>query len=285
MKPENYDYLAELLLERIGFVLGENKQHLLNARLASIAERHGAADLDALVDTLRQNDAVPLLAEVVDAMTTSETSFFRDGKPLETLFRQVLPRLMERRRGERRLRIWNAACSSGQETYSIVMGILDRLPELANWRLEIVGTDISGRTLEQARAGIYNRFEVQRGLPNTSLVKYFESVGNHFRLQPVVTSRVRVEELNLLEPFTWLGSFDVIFCRDVLIYFAPTAKGEILSRLSRALKPDGYLFLGGTETTRGVTDALQRVKVGDSEVYCHSAASHDIVHFGAPQVA
>lgn len=278
MNPDNYAYLSDLLQKKIGLVLGENKGYLLNARLTPLVEKHGVADLDALMVKLRGMPSGPLLSEVIDAMTTNETSFFRDSNPFELLFKQVLPKLMESRASQRRLRIWNAACSSGQEPYSIALGIEERLPALKTWRVEIVSTDVNQQILDQARRGEFNHFEVQRGLPIQYLVKYFEQGENNiYTLKKEIRDRVRFESLNLLEPFTRLGTFDVIFCRNVLIYFDATVKKDILERLAKCLAPDGYLFLGGTETILGITDQLQRVRAPVGTAYCRQDAQQEVL--------
>lgn len=271
MSPDNYKYLADLLEKKVGLVLGENKSYLLTARLTPLLEKYGASDLDDLMAKLKAANA-KLLPDIIDAMTTNETSFFRDGKPFELLFKNVLPKMVERRTTQRKIRIWNAACSSGQEPYSIVMGIREQVPSLASWTIEIVATDVNQQILDQAKSGLYNHFEVQRGLPVTYLVKYFEQKDNVFALKPEIRNCVQFRSLNLLDPFSAMGTFDVIFCRNVLIYFDPKVKKEILERMAKCLAPDGYLFLGGTETILGITEELQRVRGKEGTAYCRPDA-------------
>ena len=275
MTPESYRSLSEILLKRIGLVLGDGKDYLLTSRLTPIAEKNGMSSLDALISAVQRPANARLLESVVDAMTTNETSFFRDGKPFETLFKEVLPKLMQRRQ-TRRIRIWNAACSTGQEPYSILMGISERIPELLNWDLSITATDVSPTVLEKARSGIYNHFEVQRGLPALYLVKYFEQKERDYQLKQDLRRRVRFSPLNLLEPFKRIGEQDIIFVRNVLIYFDPEVKREILNRMAQCLAPDGCLFLGSTESILGLTDSLQRAKNCSTTVFCRQEAVSEI---------
>lgn len=273
MKPESYTFLADYLEKKVGIVLGANKAYLVEARLNPIAEQHSLADIDAVVQVLRTNSNPAIVEDIVDAMTTNETSFFRDSKPFDVLFDSVLPILEKKRLG--RIRIWNAACSTGQEPYSIIMGAAERVPHLAS-KLEIVGTDISKQALNQCKSGVYNHFEVQRGLPIQMLVKNFEQDGKTYTLKPDILRKASFKQLNLLDSYTAMGKFDIIFCRNVLIYFDPAVKKDILERLIAQLAPDGYLFLGGTETILGVTDALERIQAPGGTVYCRADAEEAV---------
>ena len=204
-------------------------------------------------------------------MTTNETSFFRDSQPFELLFKIVLPHLARARATQRRLRIWSAACSSGQEAYSILMGLDQRVPQLNGWHIELVATDLSETVLERARAGVFNHFEVQRGLPAPYLIKYFDRKGRNYKLKSELTDRVQFKPLNLLRPFAHLGTFDVVFCRNVLIYFDDDTKKDILDRQLGVLARDGFLFLGGGEPALGITESLRRLQTPEGIVYCNAA--------------
>jgi chemotaxis protein methyltransferase CheR len=201
--------------------------------------------------------AETLTSEVVEAMTTNETFFFRDKIPFDHLRETILPTLLKARANRRSLRIWSAACSTGQEPYSIAMCLKERAQELAGWRIEIIATDLSQEVLEKAKSGIYSQFEVQRGLPVQLLVKYFTQIGEHWQISPEIRGMVQHRQLNLLQDFSHLGKFDVIFCRNVLIYFDQDTKTGIFGRLAKALEPDGMLLLGAAETVVGISAAFR----------------------------
>ncbi len=273
MRPENVRYLSQLLEKSIGLKIGENKDYLWNARLTPLVEKYGVEDIDGLIDKLRPQPSPALLTDIVDAMTTNETSFFRDEKPFEMLYDHILPELLKTRGQRRQLRIWNAACSSGQEPYSLVMGMLERCPEFQSWRVDILATDVNKAVLEKAAQARYNHFEIQRGLPIQYLLKYFtQEKGKTYQLKDEIKARVQYKYLNLLESFTGLGKFDIIFCRNVLIYFDAAVKKDILERMCQLLDPQGYLILGGTETILGVTEKLERKAVGIGVAYQHRSA-------------
>jgi chemotaxis protein methyltransferase CheR len=204
-----------------------------------------------------KSGAEVLTTEVVEAMTTNETFFFRDKIPFDHLRETVLPMLMQSRASRRSLRIWSAACSTGQEPYSIAMCLKDNAQALSGWRIEIVATDLSQEVLEKAKAGIYSQFEVQRGLPIQTLVKYFTQTGELWQINADIRGMVQHRQLNLLQDFSQLGKFDVIFCRNVLIYFDQETKAAIFERLSRVSEPDGILMLGAAESVVGITDAFR----------------------------
>jgi chemotaxis protein methyltransferase CheR len=256
MSPTDFSYIAKLLKERSGLVLMQDKAYLLESRLLPIMRRRNLRSLEELVAALRRGDDA-LGRAVVEAMTTNESSFFRDIKPFDQFRAFVLPQLMKARAQNRALRIWSAACSSGQEPYSLAMILTEEKAKMASWQVEILATDLSSEILEKAQAGMYSQFEVQRGLPIQLLVKYFKQQGEHWVIDPSIRSMVRYRVVNLLEEMAPLGQFDVIFCRNVLIYFDMATKTKVLDRLSRVLRPDGYLFLGGAETIIGLTDKFQ----------------------------
>lgn len=257
MTPGDFTILMKLLKERSGLVLGEDKQYLLESRLMPVAKKHGLGSLD---DLIRKITSPPpdeqVITDVVDAMTTNESFFFRDIKPFDTLRDQVLPALMPNR-GGKRLRIWCAACSSGQEPYSILMMLREMGSKIDGWQVEILATDLSREMIGRARDGMYSQFEVQRGLPIALLVKYFTQVGERWQIHQDLRQGVDFREFNLLDGMSTLGRFDIIFCRNVLIYFDQPTKTKVLQGLADVLAPDGYLFLGGAETVLGITDRFQ----------------------------
>ncbi|HEX6984528.1 MAG TPA: protein-glutamate O-methyltransferase CheR [Planctomycetaceae bacterium] len=267
MTPADYDFLCRLLRERSGLSLGEGKAYLLEARLVPLAQSYALSGLDALVAELRTGRDQRLRDAVVEAMTTNETSFFRDRTPFDELRDRLLPDLIEARRTTRSFRIWSAAASTGQEAYSIAMTLADSFPELDSWSVEIVATDIAAAMTERGRAGLFTTFEVQRGLPVQMLVKYFRQADTQWQVAEPIRRRVRWERANLLEDFRRLGTFDLVFCRNVLIYFTPETKSDVLARIARQMRPDGALILGAAETVLGLTDAFRRDASCKSAVY------------------
>lgn len=257
MKVEDFDMFCTLLRQRSGLVLTKDKAYLLESRLMPVARKWNLKDLDALAAEVRSKRAEPLLKDITEAMTTNESSFFRDQKPFDQFKNVVLPMLMQARAAKRHIRIWSAACSSGQEPYSLVMLMNEEGAKLAGWKVEIVATDLSGEMVTKARNGIYTQFEVQRGLPITYLVKYFKQVGDKWQINQDIRDKVQYREFNLLSDLSPLGTFDVIFCRNVLIYFDQPTKGKVLDAMSRILAPDGVLYLGGAETVLGITERFK----------------------------
>jgi chemotaxis protein methyltransferase CheR len=257
MSPEDFGYLRNLLKERSGLVLAVEKEYLAESRLLPLARRHGMSTLTELVTALKMRAQPTLASEVVDAMTTNETFFFRDKVPFEHVRNVVLPALIAARARERRIRIWCAAASTGQEPYSIAMTLKEMGTALAGYRVEILATDLVGEVIERAKAGVYSQFEVQRGLPIQMLVKYFTQVGETWRIAPELRDMVQYRTLNLLNDFSPLGRFDLVFCRNVLIYFDQPSKTKVLERISRQVADDGYLIMGAAETVIGLTDAFK----------------------------
>jgi chemotaxis protein methyltransferase CheR len=252
MTPLDYEYLQKLLKERSGLMLSADKKYLLESRLLPLVRKVGVPGISELVQKMRAG-AEPLILDVVEAMTTNETFFFRDKTPFDHFKETVLPELIKARAARRSLRIWCAASSTGQEPYSLAMIIKDT-PALAGWRVEIIGTDLSPEVLEKSRAALYTQFEVQRGLPIQLLVKHFQQVGAMWQLNADTKAMVQFRQFNLLQDFGSLGKFDVIFCRNVLIYFDQPTKSDIFNRLAKTSESDGYLFLGAAETVIGLTD-------------------------------
>jgi chemotaxis protein methyltransferase CheR len=247
--------IGDMLKARSGLILGPDKLYLLETRLSPILKREGLRDLVELSARLRPGSA--LERDVVDAMTTNESLFFRDTKPFEALRRRVLPALHAARPAGQALRIWSAAASTGQEAYSIAMVWADLAAGMAGRRLEIIGTDIAREPLERARQGLYSQFEIQRGLPMQMLVKHFVKEDAQWRIRPAMRQAVQFREWNLLGDLRPLGRFDVVFCRNVLIYFDPPTKRRVLEGIARQMPRDGVLFLGGAETVLGLTDSFR----------------------------
>ena len=257
MKPDDFAYFTKYIYDQTGLVLGPDKMYLIESRLAPLARKWNVATIDLLVGQLRSARDPALQRDVVDAMMTNESFFFRDGKPFDQFRQLILPALLQSRAAKKSFRIWCAAASTGQEPYTLAMILKEEAAKLAGWRVDIVGTDISHEALERAKAGIYTQFEVQRGLPITLLVKYFKQQGDKWGIAPEIRSAVQYRSFNLLSEFASLGSFDVIFCRNVLIYFDQKTKGQILDRMAKLMPTDGVLYLGGAETVLGVTERFQ----------------------------
>ena len=259
MTPQDYDYLRKLLKERSGLVLSADKQYLVESRLLPIARKASVSGLGELVAKLKDRAAEPLIVEVVEAMTTNESFFFRDKIPFDHFRDTIMPTLIAARAKEKRIRIWCAAASTGQEPYSLAILTKEMAAKVAGWRIEIIGTDISTEVLEKAKAGVYSQFEVQRGLPIQLLVKYFVQNGDTWQISPEIRAMVQYKMLNLLPDFSHLGRFDIVFCRNVLIYFDQDTKVDVLARLAKVMAPDGYLLLGAAETVVGLTDIFRPV--------------------------
>jgi chemotaxis protein methyltransferase CheR len=241
--------LQSFLLKSSGLSLDRDKQYLVEARLMPVARQAGLASLNELISKI-ETDRV-LAKKVIEAMTINETFFFRDRQPFEGFRKAILPELLKSRAKTRRLRIWSAACSTGQEPYSLAMILDEEARALMGWTVEIVATDIADSVLKKAREGAYTHFEVQRGMPMPHLVRYFTKRKDQWTVNQTIKTRVNFRQQNLMEDFSHLGVFDAIFCRNVLIYFAPEQKRDVLNRVARSLAPDGYLVLGAAESVIG----------------------------------
>jgi chemotaxis protein methyltransferase CheR len=257
MTPQDYDYIRKCLKERSGLVLSADKQYLVESRLLPVARKTALGSLAELVAALKDDNSGPLMTMVVEAMTTNETYFFRDKAPFDNFRSAVLPALLAARRAQRAIRIWCAAASTGQEPYSLAIVLKEMAADLAGWRIDLVATDLSNEVLEKARQGIYSQFEVQRGLPVQLLIKYFTQVGEMWQIAPEIRAMVKFRQLNLLADFSELGMFDLVFCRNVLIYFDQDTKIGLLNRLRPLVARGGYLVLGAAETVMGLTDAFR----------------------------
>jgi chemotaxis protein methyltransferase CheR len=248
-------YLAEFLKNTSGLVISTDKSYLIESRLSPVAQRHGCAGLPELIGKLKRASSEELKRDVLEAMTTNETSFFRDITPFESMKTGILPALLKARESSKRLRILCAAASTGQEPYSLAILLKELGQALQGWTTEIVATDIDTSVLAKARKGVYTKFEVQRGLPVALLVKYFDQQGpDAWQIKPDVRALVDFRHANILHAQPSWGIFDVVFCRNVLIYFDPATKAAVLARLARHLTDDGALFLGGAETVFGISD-------------------------------
>ncbi len=271
MKPADFEFISQLVNKRSGLVLTEDKAYLLESRLMPVARKRGMKGLEDLISTISASKEESLLREVTEAMTTNESFFFRDIKPFETFRDVILPDLLENRAAKKSFRIWCSAASSGQEPYSLAMVMKEQAAKLTGWSCEIVATDISTEMLAKAEKGIYSQFEVQRGLPIQLLLKYFKKANDAWEIDPSLRDMVTFKEFNLLNDPKALGAFDVVFCRNVLIYFDQPTKTRILDWISRIIPADGLLFLGGAETVLGITDKFKPVP-GQRGVYCLAEA-------------
>lgn len=249
MRPDEFKYLCDLLYKRSGLALTDDKAYLIESRLMPIARAQGVADISQLCSIIRTRPTEALLVEITEAMTTNESSFFRDIKPYEHLKQIILPMQMERLKIARSMRIWSAACSTGQEPYSIAMVLAEEAAKLGGFRFEIMATDLAKKVIDKAREGVYSQFEAQRGLPIQMLVKYFTArPDTSWQLKDNIRSAVQFRTQNLLEDYGSLGSFDIVFCRNVLIYFDETLKAQVTERMARTLAKGGVLLLGATES-------------------------------------
>lgn len=253
IEEADFNVFQDILMKTSGLVISPEKTYLLESRLNPVVKRWGMTSLKELAGKLKTNPGKDLVMEVMEAMTTNETSFFRDIKPYEQLKEVILPTIAERRSNRKTLRIWSAACSTGQEPYSIAMVLTDMNHLFANWNIEIFASDISNEVLEQAKNGKYSQFEVQRGLPIQYLVKHFSQDGNFWHIKDHIKNMVTFKFMNLLEPFTNTGKFDIVFCRNVLIYFNESTKTTVLNKIADVLEDDGMLLLGGAETVLGLS--------------------------------
>lgn len=260
LSATDFALVAQMLKERSGLMLSPDKSYLLESRLTPIARKMGMTSLNDLVNELRTRRAESLMAEVTEAMTTNESFFYRDMTPFTVLRDHVLPQLRKTRASTRRLRIWCAAASTGQEPYTIAMILDEQAAQWAGWTIDILGTDLSLAALDRAKAGVYSQFEVQRGLPVQNLVKYFVKTGENWQISDKLRRMVTYRPFNLLDPLNVLGQFDIVFCRNVLIYFDAPTKSKILERMRQQMPSDGNLFLGAAETVLGLSQAFRPIR-------------------------
>jgi chemotaxis protein methyltransferase CheR len=253
----DFDLVRRTVFATAGIVIEPGKEYLVESRLGTLARKRGMPSIDVLMQALKRDDQA-LRRDVIEAMTTNETAFFRDGAPFDSLRTEVLPRLIAARAATRELSIWCAASSTGQEPYSLAMMMAEHFPVLENWRVKILATDLSRDVLVRAEAGCYSQIEVNRGLPITYLVKYFEKQGAEWQLRPRIRQRVEFRQMNLVQAWPVMPTCDVVMIRNVMIYFDVAAKKSILERIGRLLRPDGYMFLGAAETTLKLDERFKR---------------------------
>lgn len=263
MTSADFDYFVKFLRDRSGIALEPSKQYLIDTRMAPVLKERKLADLAALVAGLKAGDKV-LIDMVIEAMTTNETSFFRDVAPFDAFRQHILPTLIERKERDRKLQIWSAASSSGQEPYSLAISIREHFPKLANWNVNILATDLSAEMVAKTEKGEYSQLEVNRGMPAPLLAKHFTKHGVRWQVNDDVRKLIRCRTLNLLESFAGIPSADIVFIRNVLIYFEPALKKEILGKIRKVLVPGGYLFLGGAESTLNLDTHYKRLDLARS---------------------
>jgi len=263
--PENYRFLQEHVHSQVGIVLEDDKHYLFESRLAPIVKQHGLGSINELCVLLRAKRDVELAHQVVEAMTTNETYFFRDPAQYEAIRTVFLPKLREQRGDTKNLRFWSAASSTGQEAYTLAMLLLEN--GFADWNIQILGTDFSAKVVERARSGIYQQIEVNRGLPAALLVKYFRRSGLEWQLSDAVRRMVRFETIDLRKSMRTLGPFDLAFCRNVMIYFDNETKRNIMKEIHSTLFRGGWLLLGGAEAAFSLEERFERLAVGTVTVY------------------
>jgi chemotaxis protein methyltransferase CheR len=267
IEPAEFAILQGLVSRHAAIVLEPGKEYLAETRLGPLARGAGCASVTELLRKVDADPRSPIVGKVVEAMTTNETSFFRDIHPFEALRTTVVPELLKARAAERTLNLWCAAASSGQEPYSVAMTLLEHFPELRGWKVRFVASDIAPSMLARCREGRYSQLEVNRGLPAKLLVKYFDKHGPEWQLKPEVRSMIEFVEVNLSRPFPAWPPMDIVFMRNVLIYFSLETKRDIMRRVRRQLRPDGWFFLGGSESTLNVDDKWTRVQVEKTSIY------------------
>lgn len=267
LSKTDFEFVRDLMLKSAAIVLETGKEYLVESRLAPLAHQEGFASLAELIDQLRKQPFNGLHWKIIEAMTTNETSFFRDVHPFEALKRAILPELLTKRAHERRLHIWCAASSSGQEPYSVAMLLREYFPTLASWTIRFIASDISTEMLARSREGRYSQLEVNRGLPATLLAKYFQRQGTEWQIKEELRQMIEFQQVNLAKTWPSLPPMDIILMRNVMIYFDVATRKAILNKIYRLLRPDGYLFLGGAETTMNLDDAFERVEFDRSGCY------------------
>ena len=267
LEREEFHFIRDFVYRAASIVIDEDKHYLVEYRLGPLIEREGMRSFQHLVSELRQPTSGPLGSRVVDAMTTNETSFFRDARPFDILRRIILPQLIERRRSERSLHFFFGGCSSGQEPYSLAMMLRHHFPELIDWDLRLSAADISAEMIRRAREGLYTQFEVNRGLPARMLVQYFHKDGIHWRIAPDIRSMVHFQEMNLSRAYSLSSGVDIFFMRNILIYFDQNERKRLIDQARDALRPDGCLMLGAAETTVFSNDIFVPLPVEFSNLF------------------
>ncbi len=267
LATHDVDFLRDLVARHSGNVIAPRQVYLLEQRLAPLAESQGLPDVANLVGELRRSQNAKLSTQVAEAVTVNETSFFRDPHVFQALHSGILQEIVDRNRGAKEIRIWCAACSSGQEPYSIAMTLRESFPQLSNWKLHIVASDLSEDMLRRSRAGEYSQLEVNRGLPVKKLVRFFQRSGTTWRVKDELRNMISYRRLNLTQTWPYLGQFDIVFIRNVLIYFDQEKKRDILQRMRQVLKPNAYLFIGSAETIIGLGVPFERKEIHGTVCY------------------
>jgi chemotaxis protein methyltransferase CheR len=267
LSRESFEFVRAVLRQRSAHCLEDDKAYLVETRLLPVARRHGLASVEELIRRLRGRNSEKLLGELVEAMTINETLFFRDGQPFEALRQAVLPELVQRRAAVRCLNVWSAACSSGQEAYSVALLLRQHFPALSGWTVRVIASDLSSAMLERARRGRYSDLEVSRGLPPELLKAYFHRHEGGWQIRDELRRMVEVRSINLSGPWPELPPLDLVLLRNVLIYFDVPTRQQILDRVRRVLQPDGYLMLGGAETTHNLSDGFVPVSLEQTSFF------------------
>lgn len=267
LTPPDIELLSGIVAEYSGNMIAPRQAYMLEKQLAPIAKSNGLADVPALVQEVRRSKNPNLSTQIAEAVTVNETSFFRDAHPFEALKKKIIPDLVAANQSRREIRIWCAACASGQEPYTLAMVIRENFPQLSNWNIKIIATDISNEMLDKCRSGEYSQLEVNRGLPARTLVRFFDRSGSQWRAKPELRNMIEFSRLNLTSPFASLGQFDIVFIRNVLIYFDKPTKQDILTRVRGVLRPDSYLFIGSVESTIGFNVPYRREEIDATVCY------------------
>lgn len=268
LSPENFSFIQQFARDSAALVVEPGKEYLVDSRLTPLAAQAGFATLDEFITQLRTNRSGTLFHDqVIDALTTNETSFFRDFHPFETIRQHLIPQLIAKRAGVRTLNIWSAASSSGQEAFSMAMLLWEHFPELRTWQIKILGTDLSPTMVKQARTGSYSQLEVNRGLPAPMLLKYFTKVESRWVVKDELKKLVEFREMNLSKPWSMLPLFDIVMIRNVMIYFDIATKKNILTKIRGCLHSDGFLFLGSAETTLNLDPNWDASTLGNATFY------------------
>lgn len=267
LTSQDFDYLRKMILDQAAIVMDPGKEYLVESRVIPVVKQEGLSDISELVKKLRSSNNDDLSDKVVDALTTNETSFFRDFYPFEALREKIIPDLIQKRKGSLKLNFWCAASASGQEPFSVAILLREHFPQLRGWEINFMATDISHEILNRCQNGKFSQLEINRGLPVTYMVKYFERHGTDWEAKPIIRDMINFSWLNLSHPFPFMPLMDIVFIRNVLIYFDVEMKKRILAKIRKIIKPDGYLFMGGAETTLNLDPAFERVNYKQSGCY------------------
>ncbi len=267
INPADFDYISKIVREQCAIVLEKGKEYLVESRVMPLVHQEKLESIENLVRKIKADPRGPLKDTVIEAMTTNETSFFRDIHPFETLKKEIFPELMEKRKIQKELNIWCGASSSGQEPYSLVMLLKNNFPQLNTWKLNFSASDISNQMLNRCRSGIYSQLEVNRGLPAPLMVKYFERIGTEWQVKEELRKMIEFRIINLSDRWPLMPKLDLVMMRNVLIYFDVEMKKKILGQVRQLLRPDGYLFLGAAETTLNLDENFERMPFKQSGCY------------------